>query len=94
MGDGHHLHQDAGRLLLSGRRDRSLLPSRRRLIDAEPPDDGLGPAGIVDGGVAQEAGEQGSHPLGPGFPVHQQGLGFIPEASQSGTLDEPTRELS
>lgn len=45
---------------ISGCRDRSLLPSRRRLVDAEPPDDGRCPAGITYGGVAQEAGEQGS----------------------------------
>ena len=32
--------------------------------------------------------------FGPGFPVHQQGLGVIPEASQSGTFHEPARELS
>jgi transposase InsO family protein len=49
---------------------------------------------IADGGVAQETEEQGADPLGPGFPVHQQGLGFIPEAPQSGAFHEPARKLS
>ena len=61
---------------------------------AELPDDGRCPAGITYGGVAQETEEQGTHPLGPGFPVHQQGLGFIPEGSQPGAFHEPARELS
>ena len=43
----------------------------------------------------QEAEEQGGfHPFGSGFPVHQQGLGFIPEASQSGAFHEPVWQLS
>jgi transposase InsO family protein len=37
--------------------------------------------------------EQGADPFGSGFPVHQHGLGLIPQGSQSGTLDEPARKL-
>lgn len=46
------------------------------------------------GGVAQEAEEQGADSLGPRLPVHQHGLGVIPQGSQSGALDEPARQLS
>lgn len=72
-----------------------LRPPEDRLwlVDAEPPDDGPGPAGIVDGGVEAEAKAQGADPLGSGFPVHQHGLGVIPPGSQSGALDEPARKL-
>ena len=49
-------------------------------------------AASVDGG-APEAEEQGPHPLGSGFPVHQQRLGVIPQGPQSGTFHEPTRQL-
>ena len=44
--------------------------------------------------VAQKAEEQGAHPLGPGFPIHQHGLGVIPAAPQSETFHEPSRKLS
>ena len=61
---------------------------------AELPDDGRCPAGITYGGVAQEIEEQGAHSLGPGFPVHQKGLGVIPQGAQSGAFHEPARQLS
>lgn len=85
----HHLHQNTGRLCLSGRGDRPLLPPRGRLVDAEPSDDRSRPAGIADGGVAQEADEHRADPLGSGIAVHQYGLGLVPEGPQPGTLDEP-----
>ena len=44
--------------------------------------------------MASEAAGQGAHPLRSGFSVHQYGLGIVLEASQSGTLDKPARELS
>jgi len=47
----------------------------------------------ADGGMETEAEEPGADPFGPGFPVHQHGLGLIPQGSQSGTLDEPARKL-
>ena len=61
---------------------------------AELPDDGRCPAGITYGGVAQEIEEQGAHSLGPRFPVHQKGLGVIPQGAQSGAFHEPARQLS
>ena len=60
LGDGHHLHQDAGGLRLSGGRDPPLLPPRDWLVDAEPSDNRSGSASIADGGVAQEADEHGA----------------------------------
>ena len=39
--------------------------------------------------MAQEAEEQGVDLLGSGLPVHQHGLGIIPQGAQSGALDEP-----
>ena len=68
----------------------------RRVVgwSAKPSDNGHGPAGSAHGRLASEAEEQGADSLGPGFPVHQHGLGIIPQASQSGALDEPTRKLS
>ena len=61
---------------------------------AELPDDGRCPAGITYGGVAQATEEQGAHSLGLGFPVHQKGLGIIPQGAQSGAFREPARQLS
>ncbi len=37
--------------------------------------------------------EPGADPFGPEFPVHQYGLGFVPQGSQSGTPYEPARKL-
>ena len=70
--------------------------SRRvcRMVDAGPSDDRRRPAGIAHGGVAQEAEAQGADSFGPRLPVHQHGLGVIPQGSQSGALDEPARQLS
>jgi hypothetical protein len=53
------------------------------MVDAKPSDDRCCPAGIAHGGVASEAKEQGPHPFGSGFPVHQRGLGVIPKGTQS-----------
>jgi len=86
-------YQDAGRLRLSGRRDRPLLPPRCRLVDAEPSDDGHRPAGIAYGGVAQEAEEQRADPFRSGLAVHQYGLGVIPQGAQLRAFHEPAREL-
>jgi hypothetical protein len=43
--------------------------------------------------MAQEAEAKGSDPFGPRLPVHQHGLGVIPERPQSGTLDQPDPPL-
>jgi hypothetical protein len=43
--------------------------------------------------VWRESQRQGADPLGSGLPVHQHGLGIIPEGAQSGTLDEPAGQL-
>ena len=64
------------------------------MFDAEPSNNGRCPADITHGCVASEAAGQGTHPLRSGFSVNQYGLGIVLEASQSGTLDEPARELS
>jgi transposase InsO family protein len=37
--------------------------------------------------------QKGTDPFGLGLPVHQHELGFVPETSQSGTLDELARQL-
>ena len=93
LGHRHHLHQDPRRLRLSGCRDRLVLSPCRWLVHAEPSDNRCCAAGTAHGGVAQKAEEQGAHPFGPGFAIHQHGLGIIPAAPQSGTLHEPPREL-
>lgn len=63
LGHRHYLYQDAGRLRMPGRRHQPLLPPRRRLVNAEPPDDGRRPASIAHGRLAQEAKEQGAGPF-------------------------------
>ena len=93
MGDRHHLHKNTRRLSLSGGGGRPLLPPRGGLVDAEPPDHRPGPAGIADGGVAQEAKGEGSDPIGSGIAFHQHRLGVLPEGPQSGALDEPPWQL-
>jgi hypothetical protein len=40
-----------------------------------------------------QAEGKGIDPLGSGLPVHQHGLGIVPQAPQSGSFDEPTRQL-
>lgn len=92
-GDRHHLYPDAGRLRLLGGRDRSLLPPRRRLVNAKPSNDRRCPAGAAYGRVATKAEDKSADPFGSRLPVHQHGLGVLPETSQSGTLNEPTRQL-
>ena len=51
-------------------------------------------AGAPDGRLEAKAEDKGSGSFGPGVPVHQHGLGIIPEGPQSRTLNEPTWKLS
>jgi len=44
--------------------------------------------------LAPKAEGQGADPLGPGQPVHQHGLGRMPESPRSRAFDEPPRDLS
>jgi len=67
--------------------------ARHRLVAAEPPDDRRRAAGVAHGGMATKAEDHGPGSLGSGLPVHQHGLGCLPEAPQSRALDEPAREL-
>lgn len=50
---------------------RPVLTPCRRLVDAVPDDDGLGLAGLVDGGMEAKAEEHGHDPFGSGQPIHQ-----------------------
>lgn len=79
---------------ISGLRILFLFAPGWRLVHAGPLNNGRFPASAADGGVAQKAGQQGTDTLGPRLPVHQHGLGLIPNAPKSGTLDEPSRKLS
>lgn len=47
-------------------------------VDAEPSDHRCRVAGAAEGGMAEEAEEQGSDPFGSGIAVHEHGLGIIP----------------
>lgn len=91
-GNRHHLYQDAGRLRLSDRRDRSLFLPRRRLVDAKSVNKGRCPAGVANGRMTTQAEEQSADPLRLGLTVYQHGLGVVPESPQSGTFHEPTWE--
>ncbi len=61
---------------------------------AKPSNHRSGSASLAHGRVAQKAKKQSPDPFRPRLPVHQHQLGFIPEATQSRTLNEPTRQLS
>ena len=52
-----------------------------------------GAASAAHGGMAAQAEAAGADPFGSGLAVHQHGLGGLHPGSQSGTLDEPTRQL-
>ena len=43
--------------------------------------------------MAAQAEERGADPFGSRLAVHQHRLGIAPQAPQSGSLDEPTRQL-
>lgn len=94
MGHQHHSYQGAGRLCLSGGRDRSLLPAWYRLLHAEPSDDRCCPAGALGGCVQAEAEEKGAGSLGLGLLFHEYGLGIIREGPHSRALIEPSWKLS
>lgn len=93
MGHRHHLHSNLRGFRLSRGGDRSLFPPRHWLVDAESSDNGCRAAGTADGCLAAKAKGKGSGALGPGIAIHQHGLGSVPEAPQSSSLDKPTGQL-
>lgn len=93
LGHGHHLHPHLRGLRLPCGRHRPLFPSCDRLGNAEPPNHRCRSTSSAHGGVEAQTEGQGADPFGSGRAVHQHGLGFIPQAPQSGSLDEPTRQL-
>ena len=93
LGHGHHLHPNRRGLRLPCSRHRPLFPQGHRLGYAEPTDHGRRITGSAHGGVEAKAEGQGAGSFGSGFAVHQHGLGLVPQAPQSGSLDEPTRQL-
>ncbi len=86
--NSHH-----GRVCLPCSRTRPLFASCGGLVDAEPLDHGCGAAGAPYGYLATKAQKPGADPLGSGQPVYQHGLDCLHTGSQSGTLDEPPRQL-
>ena len=74
MGGGLHLHLDERGLALRGRRARSLLPPRRRLVDAVRDDQPARDRRAAHGGLAPRAGRDRAPSLGSGQPVHQRSL--------------------
>ena len=64
LGDGHHLHSDAGRLRLSRGGHRPLFPACDRLVDAKQADNGCRFAGPAYGRLAAQAEGKGADPFG------------------------------
>jgi hypothetical protein len=48
---------------------------------------------LLMGGWRRKPKDKVADPLGSRFTVQQHGLGLVPQASQSGLLDEATRQL-